>query len=219
MAQPLTDPPLRCRRGLRRLPQGSVFNSKISARHEPVAVRPGEAVCPRWGSCRAAPAQRLRLALQRRTLRHLKFRAPGSKLKSERRSGTLTRSLWETPEVTTVRAAIRTMAVGLMAQPLTDPPLRCRRGLRRLPQGSVFNSKISARHEPVAVRPGEAVCPRWGSCRAAPAQRLRSAFRSRTLRHLKFRAPGSKLKSERRSGILTQSLWETPEVTTAAKGV
>jgi hypothetical protein len=57
-----------------------------------------------------------------------------------------TQFLWETPEVTMVRAAIRTMAVGLVAHLLTDPPLRCRRDLRRLPQGLVFSSKISARH-------------------------------------------------------------------------
>jgi hypothetical protein len=52
-------------------------------------------------------------------------------------------SLWETPEVTTVRAAIRTMAVGLVAHLLTDPPPRCRRDLRRLPQGSRKTSRAA----------------------------------------------------------------------------
>ena len=47
-------------------------------------------------------------------------------------------SLWETPEL-----CDGSEAVGLVAHLLTDPPPRCRRDLRRLPQGSRKTSRAT----------------------------------------------------------------------------
>jgi hypothetical protein len=179
----ITDPPLRCRRGLRRLPQGSrgtpelrsllilLLSARYPRRHRSRlgcrlnaggaqwAERHGcrESRPPPWMADGGGPTERRRSEGTRRSRAQ-----PGARTLGYLVSFQVTRQRRNRSGVSQsriCRAAIRWRIqissctrnpVEAVRQPgprsddrgrsvdnfITDPPLRCRRGLRRLPQGS-----------------------------------------------------------------------------------
>jgi hypothetical protein len=111
------------------------------------------------------------------------------------------RSLWETPEVTTVRAAIRTMAACQLANEPSDPPQS------RLSHSSSSSHRSSARR---------------GSCgRRRRSRRQRWRLVSQQMSHLTHRNRGRRTAPAAPTGGMCTPglLWETPEVTTVRAAI